>query len=168
MVEENEIRVGLSYYERARVAARAAEAGVFADAHAAIARLFSSASKAKRSKILSFVAVYEALDNELAYPAAIPERLGLKLAKAIEAGQGAAIRSGLMQAAADSVEAEQAALARAVAGGAKRAMDPGRSAPEVVPGVRLARTRAGIVLSGPGADSALLDAVEVWLKSKWG
>jgi ParB family chromosome partitioning protein len=55
MVEENEIRVGLSYYERARVAARAAEAGVFEDASAAIDVLFSTASKAKRSKIRSFV-----------------------------------------------------------------------------------------------------------------
>jgi hypothetical protein len=38
MVEENEIRVGLSFYERARIVARAAEAGVFERHRGAAAR----------------------------------------------------------------------------------------------------------------------------------
>ena len=55
MVEENEIRAGLSYYERARIAARAAEVGAFENPRAAIAALFAAGSRAKRSKIGSFL-----------------------------------------------------------------------------------------------------------------
>ena len=51
MVEENEIRVGLSYYERARVAAEATKRGVFETEKAALLSLFASASRAKRSRI---------------------------------------------------------------------------------------------------------------------
>ncbi|WP_136637775.1 ParB/RepB/Spo0J family partition protein [Pseudooceanicola onchidii] len=84
MVEENEIRVGLSYYERARIVARAAEEGVFNSPESALSSLFSSASRPKRSKIGSFVRLYAALDDQLRFASAIPERLGLALIKAIE------------------------------------------------------------------------------------
>jgi hypothetical protein len=82
MVEENEIRAGMSFYERARLAAEAAKLGIYPDPAAAIAALFASASPAKRSKIGSFVRVHEALGDALRYPTAIPERLGLALAAA--------------------------------------------------------------------------------------
>lgn len=81
MVEENEIRVGLSYYERARVAARATELGVFETEKQALLTLFDSASRAKRSRIRQFTHIYHALDDVLRFPAAIPERLGLQLAE---------------------------------------------------------------------------------------
>lgn len=84
MVEENEIRLGLSYYERARIAARAVELGVFPTEKKALQSLFAAASRARRSKIGSFLALYHALDAVLRFPAAIPERLGLGLAKLIE------------------------------------------------------------------------------------
>lgn len=171
MVEENEIRVGLSYYERARVAARAAEAGVFADTGAAIRALYASASKAKRSKIQSFVRIYEALDEWLAYPAAIPERLGLKLAKVLDAGQGREVRDALAMAAAGSAEAEIAALGRAVStmqsGVQEVSKTVGRStASEVSPGVRMQRGRRGLTLSGPGVDAALEQALTGWLRKR--
>ena len=41
MVEENEIRVGLSFYERARIAAKSVEAGVYPDDRAALRALFA-------------------------------------------------------------------------------------------------------------------------------
>jgi ParB family transcriptional regulator, chromosome partitioning protein len=84
MVEENELRVGLSYYERARIVARAVEAGVFPDRTEALRGLFATASRARRSKIGSFLALYAALDGALRFPQAIPERLGLKLAAALD------------------------------------------------------------------------------------
>jgi ParB family chromosome partitioning protein len=84
MVEENEIRAGMSFYERARLAAEAAKLGIYPDPAAAIAALFTSASPAKRSKIGSFVRVHEALGDALRYPTAIPERLGLALAAALD------------------------------------------------------------------------------------
>jgi ParB-like chromosome segregation protein Spo0J len=174
MVEENEIRLGLSYYERARVAARAAEAGVFDDASAAIDALFSTASKAKRSKIRSFVRIYEALDDWLAYPSAIPERLGLKLARALEVDGLSAITSALSLARPANPEEELAALTYGVAArastprayGTGHRPAPGADAPEVVPGIRLRRGRLGLTLSGPGVDTTLEVALEAWLRRR--
>ena len=77
MVEENEIRLGLSQYERARIAALATERGVFPSEKAALLALFASASRAKRSRIRAFLEIYHALDGALRFPAALPERLGL-------------------------------------------------------------------------------------------
>lgn len=113
MVEENEIRVGLSYYERARVAARAVEKGVYDSEKQALLSLFSTASRAKRSKIRSFLTIYRAADDLLRCPAAIGERLGLALAKKLETGPGETdrLRAALRGAAADSQEDEMAVLA---------------------------------------------------------
>jgi ParB family chromosome partitioning protein len=174
MVEENEIRAGLSYYERARVAARAAEAGVFEDVNAAIDALFAAASKAKRSKIRSFVRIYEALEEWLAYPSAIPERLGLKLAKALEGGGRSDIIGALSMAAPANPEEELAALTRGAAASGGRTASRGgtsgaprdSSAPEVIPGIRLKRGRSGLLLSGPGVDQALEAALEAWLRAR--
>jgi ParB family chromosome partitioning protein len=80
MVEENEIRAGISFYERARLAAEAARLGLYPDPAAAISALFGAASPAKRSKIGSFVRIHAALGDVLRFPAAIPERVGLALA----------------------------------------------------------------------------------------
>jgi len=71
MVEENEIRAGVSFYERARVAAEAARLGLFGTPAEAISHLFAQASPAKRSKIGSFVVLYQALGADLRFPAAI-------------------------------------------------------------------------------------------------
>lgn len=84
MVEENEIRVGLSYYERARIVARAVEQGVYSDQPRALKQLFAAASRSKRSKIGSFLKVYNGLDTHLRFPTSINERLGLGLAAAID------------------------------------------------------------------------------------
>ena len=92
MVEENEIRLGLSHYERARVAARATERGVFPSEKAALLALFATASRAKRSRIRAFLDIYHALDGSLRFPAALPERLGLRLVEKVRAGQGAGHR----------------------------------------------------------------------------
>ena len=63
MVEENEIRLGLSHYERARVAARATERGIFESEKKALLALFATASRAKRSRIRAFLDIYHALDG---------------------------------------------------------------------------------------------------------
>ncbi|NIZ13218.1 ParB N-terminal domain-containing protein [Phaeobacter sp. HF9A] len=84
MVEENEIRVNLSHYERARIAMRALEEGVFPDQRKALLGLFGNVSRAKRSKIASFVTLVSALDEALRFPTAIPEKLGLGLAHLLE------------------------------------------------------------------------------------
>ena len=84
MVEENEIRVGLSYFERASIALKATDRGVFETEKAALLALFGNASRAKRSKIRSFVEIVRHLSGALRFPAALGERLGLRLAKALQ------------------------------------------------------------------------------------
>lgn len=84
MVEENEIRVGLSYYERARVVLKAVEQGVYPDLKTSLSTLFRNVSRAKRSKIKSFTRLVEGLDGTLSFPTAIGERLGLEVAKRLE------------------------------------------------------------------------------------
>ncbi len=97
MVEENEIRANLSHYERGRVAALAVGQGRFADLDEAVARLFASASKAKRSKIRSFALVHEELGDMLSFPQALTEKGGLRLANALRAGYEARLRAALSE-----------------------------------------------------------------------
>ena len=85
MVEENEIRVGLSYYERAHIVARAAENRVYSSEKAALSGLFATASRPKRSKIGSFLTIVSQLGGALHFPEALGERAGLTLARALEA-----------------------------------------------------------------------------------
>ncbi len=88
MVEENEIRVNLSHYERARIAVRALHEGVFETRKKALQGLFANATRARRSKIGSFVTLVEGLDAVLFHPTAISERLGLALVREIEQSPG--------------------------------------------------------------------------------
>lgn len=161
MVEENEIRLGLSQYERARVAARAAERGVFPDEEAALRALFASASRPKRSRIRAFVTLYRSLDDQLRFPAAIPERLGLALVERLREGRGPAIAAALAEAAPETAAAELALLERLA-----RAPAVPRPAPtrRLAGGVALeARHRPGcltLTLRGSAVDSALAGRIE--------
>ena len=85
VVEENEIRAPLSYYERATLAVAATGTGFYPDTKTAIFSLFAHVPQAKKSKITKFVTIRRVLNNALSFPAAIPERLGLTVATAIEA-----------------------------------------------------------------------------------
>ena len=171
MVEENEIRVALGHYERARIAAKAAEAGVYPDVQAALRHLFSSASRAKRSKIGSFVTIYKALDGALQFPAMIPERFGLALAAGLEADIALAPRLVQMmgQARPKTPAEEQALLARALRlvkpdGQAKR--DGSSNSKEVAPGVWLQVTGGPLprgTIFGPQVDAQFLNKLAFWL-----
>jgi hypothetical protein len=137
MVEENEIRAGLSQYERARIAAIAAERGIFPSEKAALLALFAGASRAKRSRIRAFVEIYHALDAALRFPTHLPERLGLRLVECLRAGRGEAIVRALAEAAPETPEAELEALEAVAkgleAGGGAAGPGPGprgRGAPE--------------------------------------
>lgn len=88
MVEENEIRVGLSYFERARIVAKAVEQGVFDSSRTALQTLFASASRPRRSKIGSFLVLVDAFEGHLHYPEAISERLGLQLSRTLTQSDG--------------------------------------------------------------------------------
>ncbi|MGI8942981.1 MAG: ParB N-terminal domain-containing protein [Qipengyuania sp.] len=110
MVEENEIRLGLSHYERARVAARATARGVFESEKKALLVLFANASRAKRSRIRAFLEIYHALEGSLRFPTHLPERLGLKLVDMVRAGARDRIHEAIVQGDPQTPEAEQALL----------------------------------------------------------
>lgn len=116
MVEENEIRVDLSYFERARIVAKAVEEGVFASERSALQELFHAASRAKRSKIGSFLPVVRALDGVLRFPHTLSERLGLSLAQVLTEDPGFSdeLRRRMSAADVQSGEEETALLARAL------------------------------------------------------
>ena len=115
MVEENEVRLGLSYFERARVAALAVKRGVFPTEKAALLALYATASRPKRSRIRAFLAIVHALDGVLKFPTALGERLGLKLAEVLESDQRSAIIARLRRADPTTAEEELALIAKIVA-----------------------------------------------------
>lgn len=116
MVEETEVRVGLSHYERARIVARAVEQGVFETHKKAAPAFFAHASRARRSKIRAFLVLVDQLDDTLRFPEQIGERLGLRLASALEADAALAerLRKALKACDPADAEAEKACLEAAL------------------------------------------------------
>lgn len=167
MVEENEIRVGLSHYERARIALKAVEQGVFDTERAALRHLYHTASRAKRSKIGSFLTVVRALDGALAFPEALPERAGLRLARALEADAGLAarLRGHLEADRPASPEAEQAALAAALGPGAPPVPPAATARPPALPeGLWLRENPDGsLTLGGAALTDRLRARLRRWL-----
>jgi ParB-like chromosome segregation protein Spo0J len=166
MVEENEIRIGLSYYERARIVARAADRGVFPDDRAALSALFAHATRPRRSKIGSFVRLVRALDGELRFPSAIPERLGLALVKALEARPDLEkrLKQSLKSAAPATAEAEAAVLQASL-----RRDRPAttRARPALPPGIDLRQEVGRLTLTGAAVDHpAFASALTRWLARK--
>lgn len=88
MVEENEIRVNLSHYERARIAVKAMQEGVYETQKQALQGLFGNVARSKRSKIGSFMRLVSGLDDILYHPALISEKLGLALVREINHHDG--------------------------------------------------------------------------------
>ncbi|MEM8654692.1 MAG: ParB N-terminal domain-containing protein [Pseudomonadota bacterium] len=175
MVEENEIRVGLSYFERARIALKAAEQGVFEDTEQALRGLFGTASRPKRSKIRSFVGIVQALDGVLAHPHRIGERQGLLLAKRLD-DDPAFVRDlgrALSMGSDRSAEVEQGILSDLLARGPK-ALEPDKTvskkaespAHEVRPGLmaQVDQNSGALRLWGDRMTPALRDRLLEWLK----
>lgn len=153
MIEENEIRVGLSFFERARIVARAVDAGVFNRDRVALAKLFSSVSRPKRSKIGSFLKIVRALEDALHFPTQLTERNGLALAQALDADPHAAarVRAALAAKTPRDATAEASIIAAAMTAPQDLPADPPAAAlPPLRPGLRLKETAKGeIVLGGP-------------------
>ncbi|MEW2914173.1 ParB/RepB/Spo0J family partition protein [Leisingera sp. JC11] len=126
MIEENEIRSGLSQYERGRAAASAVHDGIFQNVDDAVAVLFQHASKAKRSKIRSFALIHEELGDMLAYATGLNERQCLRLAAALRAGSAEVMRAALEQAGARSAAEEWDAVLQFVEQAEGAPQDPAR------------------------------------------
>ncbi len=175
MVEENEIRVGLSYYERARIAARAAEQEVYPDEGAALRGLFAAVSRAKRSKIGSFIVIYHALDEHLRFAAAIPERLGLSLSKALKTDPDLQhrMRDALRHSPQETAEGEVRLLTGLIAGAGRPSRsststsDSDNAWSDVIGGIHIQQTARGrkLVLSGSNMDAEFVERLKAWLES---
>lgn len=175
MVEENEIRAGLSFYERARVVVRAADAGVFPDDRAALAHLFAAVPKSRRSKIGSFTRLVRAFERSdaphqgLFFPTHLSEKQGLALVAAIDRDPGLAGRLAARLAAdppvAAAVEAALIAEMLRPAPEPEPAAAPGAPAPAGIEMRILAEDE--ILLSGPGvADPAFRRALARFLAGR--
>ena len=164
MVEENEIRAALSFYERANIAVQAVGAGVYPTPQAAVKALFASVTSAKRSKILRFVVLRQSIGKALNFPAAIPEKLGLALANAIEADKKIATRisDALRKTPPADASVERRVLERALKGPAA----PKAAGEDVAPGVTLKAVKGRVTLMGKGVDAALEKDLRVWLASR--
>ncbi len=173
MVEENEIRVGLSYYERAAVAAAAVDQGVYENEKRALLHIYHAASRAKRSKIRSFLTVVRALDGALAFPTALSERTGLALAQAIETHEGfiSRLRRALLRDPSKTAEEEAKRIAQAIRVTTKQTLSRPKtpktstSPPAPLPKGVAVQTRSdgAVVLSGPGLNEALRRRLFEWL-----
>lgn len=84
MIEENEIRADISFYERGRICCLAADQGVCATVDTAIEALFPNSSRNRRYKIRNFTVIHQKLAGFLDFPEAIGERLGARLAQALK------------------------------------------------------------------------------------
>jgi ParB family chromosome partitioning protein len=170
MVEENEIRADLSFYERGRLAYEAARLGVFDSAATAVKMLFQHAPAPKRSKILSFVALHQALGDALRFPEAIPEKLGLALVKAI---QGNPDRMHQLQDRLKATAPESALRERAILeAGLRSEATPGalseavKTEEDIPPGIHIKARPRRVVLTGQGITEDFLRDLSDWLQSR--
>lgn len=189
MVEENEIRVNLSHYERARIAVRAMGHGVYDSQRAALQGLYGSTTRSKRSKIGSFVTLVETLDDVLRHPTAISEKLGLDLVREIgrDAGFVDRLKADLQRAAPETAEAEIQVLKAAALSAAARLEgdappapsesnhatepDTARDAPsreirQLSPDLRVRFAPGKLELTGDAVDADLAEALEAWLRDR--
>lgn len=178
MIEENEIRANLSFYERARIAYLSVQAGVYESDKQALQTLFSAISFSKRSKVKSFMPIVAALDDVLAHPNQIPEKLGLALSKKIaentQAGQGVAVELGRFPDA--SVADERAILERFIAENTKiePVLEPKEAhKPDVemsdsyqlAPGVMFSARRGRIELEGQAINAGFIERLKEWVRA---
>lgn len=164
MVEENEIRADLSFYERARLASEAARIGVYPTPARAVSALFAHAPPAKRSKINSFLRIHDRLGGALQFPAAIPEKLGLALAKALQAESAfqGRVKAALRRAKVETAAQERAVLERCL----KPEVAAKSASADVIPGVAVQRGKGRVVLSGSGVTPELTHDLLEWLSRR--
>ena len=159
MVEENEIRSDLSFYERAAIAWEATDAGVFPDAGQAVAVLFGNAPPAKRWKIHKFGTIHALLGDVLKFPEALPEKFGLALVERLGSDLPffRRLKDRLRKTPARDAASERATLESAMRDGKAAPAKPAKET--VAPGITLEAKKGRVVLAGKGVDETFLAAL---------
>ena len=106
MIGENEMRVQISPWERARILCRAVDEGIFATVDEALAGLFPLADRFKRARLRLMVPVAEALDGLLANPERLSQSRLMQLAAGYAAGFGEVIETALAESSARTPDAQ--------------------------------------------------------------
>lgn len=169
MIDENETRVQISPWERARIVLRAVEDGVFATVDEAVAGLYPLADRNKRARLRLTVPVVEELDGLIANPEQLNQNRLLKLAAGYAAGYGEVIETALGQSSARTPEAQWQVLRGVLAEmGTESEATPARPGyprrvvrPRAALTIRRERTRDGWCLhfTGREAKSGLMDDI---------
>jgi ParB family chromosome partitioning protein len=166
MVEENEIRADLSFYERARVVHQALADGAFESEKQALQSLFAATSWSRRSKIKSFLPIVAALEGHLRFPARIPERLGLALSKSLAEATTAEIRrlGARLDKPATAAEEERGVIEGWMKEWSRAAKTPRSAAPDTAMTVTARPGR--VVIEGPDVNDALIADLRAWLAGR--
>jgi ParB family chromosome partitioning protein len=143
MVEENAIRAGISPWEQAMVAVKAARAEAYGTIDAAIEALYGSLGRHKRARIRTVATVVDELDGYLTTPELLPLRHLLRLAPLIPRGYGDLLRATLRDADVHGVEDEWRLLLPIIA-------EAERPEPSGIAGTRPGRPRRLLVLPARG------------------
>lgn len=169
MIDENETRVEISPWERARIVSEAVAEGIFDTVDAAVAGLYPLAERTKRARLRLMVPVVEELDGLIATPERLSQNRMLKLAAGIAAGFGEVIATALAESSAATLEAQwpilQGVLAELGAEPAPGSARPGYPRRVVRPRkgltIRREMTRDGWSLhfTGSEAKSGLMDDI---------
>lgn len=173
MVEENEVRAGLSPYERGQIAVRSVALGIFPTIEAAIDNLHASASASKRSRLRAMARVAEALGPVLSTPETLSASQILRLANALRGGFGDILHAVLDQRESDGPQADWQAMLPYVEEAEALLKTPAAEAPPR-PGRprRILRLRQGLTIrreasrhgytlrfTGKDASSELIDTI---------
>lgn len=106
MVGENELRVQISPWERARILSHAVDEGIFDNVDQAVAALYPLSDRFKRARLRLMVPVAEALEGLLTTPEQLSQNQLLKLAAGYAAGLGEVIETALTESRARTLEAQ--------------------------------------------------------------
>ena len=95
MVEENEIRVDISPYERGLIAVRARDEGAFGGIEEAVEALYPHATRYKRSRVRALAQFAEEVGGYFKTPEKISFRQAMRIMAALNLGFGDVVRTAL-------------------------------------------------------------------------
>jgi ParB family chromosome partitioning protein len=171
MVEENEIRAGLSPFERGLVCVTARNQGAFISIEEAVEKLYPNAGRVKRLRLRALAHFAEEMDGQFTAPQKLKQEHAFRIARAIDAGFGDLIRTALEESSVKDPDHQwdliQPILAEAeeLAKKPERSERPGRPRRILRPRhsltIRRERTRDGWCLHFTGREStgAMIDLV---------